>query len=115
MLSLGKATMSSESTNLCVHNIVCQFGVFCVCVCVHMYVHMYTCVAYMCCHYLHHCIHPFPPSRDRCKNGRLLDGKMTYKDFIWFLLSEEDKTSSRRYDGVLKSQSLDNSSQIPLI
>ena len=35
--------------------------------------------------------------RDRFRNGRQLDGKMSYKDFIWFLLSEEDKTSLRRY------------------
>ena len=35
--------------------------------------------------------------RDRFRNGRQLDGKMSYKDFIWFLLSEEDKTSQRRY------------------
>ena len=26
-------------------------------------------------------------------------GKMSYKDFVWFLLSEEDKTTPRRLVG----------------
>ncbi len=35
----------------------------------------------------------------KCSGTRATDGnipKMSYKDFIWFLLSEEDKTSPKR-------------------
>jgi len=34
----------------------------------------------------------------RCGYGRnLVDGKLSYRDFVWFLISEEDKRHPRRF------------------
>ena len=33
-----------------------------------------------------------------CRGPTYFEGKMTYPEFVWFLLSEEDKKHPRRYD-----------------
>ena len=41
-------------------------------------------------------------------------GLMSYKDFVWFLLSEEDKTTPRRYCFLWEGNHLDSQDTCPI-